>query len=124
MYLIDSDILIDHLRQKTSIVSSLSQISTDLNLFHLSTLSEMEIWSGQSTKDLSIQKQITRLLSTFHKISPDSKICQLAGELRRDLNLTPVDAIIAATAVVNNFILLTRNIKHYQSVKKIKIKRV
>ena len=124
MYLIDSDILIDHLRQKTSIVSSLSQISTDLNLFHLSTLSEMEIWSGQSTKDLSIQKQITRLLSTFHKISPDSKICQLAGELRRDLNLTPVDAIIAATAVVNNFILLTRNIKHYQSVNKIKIKRV
>jgi len=124
MYLIDSDILIDHLRQKTSIVSSLSQISTDLNLFHLSTLSEMEIWSGQSTKDLSIQKQITRLLSTFHKISPDSKICQLAGELRRDLNLTPVDAIIAATAVVNNFILLTRNIKHYQSVKKIKIRRV
>lgn len=121
MYLIDSDVLIDHLRQAKLIDESLKGILRNPSNFYISTLSEMEIWSGLSTRDKETSEAVQSLLDLFHKISPDSSICKLAGIYRRDYKLSPVDSIIAATAVIHQFTLVTKNKKHYQEISHLKI---
>lgn len=123
MYLIDSDVLIDHLRQAKLIDESLKDILRDPDDLYISTLTEMEIWSGASTQDKQTANAVEDLLSLFQKISPDSTTSKLAGILRRDYKLSPVDSIIAATAITQNFILITKNRKHYQELSNLRIRK-
>lgn len=123
MYLIDTDILIDHLRRAKSIDESLKGILQDPDDLYISTLTEMEIWSGYSTQVEQTAKAVEDILSLFQKISPDSTTSKLAGILRRDYKLSPVDSIIAATAITQNFILITKNRKHYQALSNLRIRK-
>jgi predicted nucleic acid-binding protein len=53
----------------------------------------------------------------------DKTIAQKAGEVRRKFNVPFADSIIAATTLhFGTKTLVTKNIKHYKSIKDIKIK--
>lgn len=72
----------------------------------------------------SEQKLFSKLLQQL-QISPLSfEIAETAGSLRRKYKIMLPDAIVAATALHSNAILLTRNIKHFQKIKEIKVKSV
>jgi predicted nucleic acid-binding protein len=118
-YLIDSDVLIDYLRGLNQARIFLLQESAERKLF-IAILSFVEIYSGEETRDLKRRKLIDEFLNSFEIIPLDKNIAKQAGQIRRDYNKPFADAIIAASAISYDLILITKNEKHFSGVKNLK----
>ena len=113
---IDSDILIDHLRgfSKAKIFLILFYEKTIAGI--ISTITVMELLSGKSAMEETRRIKIEKLLSLFRTVDVTFSIAEKAGELRRKYSTNPIDSIIAATALQSNCKLITCNINHYQMI--------
>lgn len=117
-YLLDTDILINHLRKFQKIEALIEELNLPENpkLYNISVISKVEVLSGKSLGDPKIQKEAKLLLAQFKLVQMNSAVIELAGQLRRDYNLTISDAIIAATAISKDLILLSHNTKHFKMI--------
>jgi tRNA(fMet)-specific endonuclease VapC len=116
--IIDSDILIDHLRGFQPATDFLLRIFQGEFAGHISVLTEMELLAGTMPKK-DEKEQVEKLLKRFNALPVSSIIARRAGELLRKYRthgLTPVDAIIASTALDLKVPLVTRNTKHFEPV--------
>jgi len=119
-YLIDTDILIDHLRGKTNISSIVGNF-TD-NICYVSVISVAEIYSFLFTQEYQAVDELLKIMTV---INIDALMAKTAGQYRmiyyKSHNLTIPDALIAATAKINGAALITRNIRHFpmDDIKKI-----
>lgn len=119
--LIDTDIIIDHLRG----VGNFSTIIDDEsnNKCHISVISMAEVYSNLFPNEYEV---VEMLLSVLKIVNLDSIIAKLAGNYRmkfyRSHGLKLPDAIIAATAKITETILVTKNLKHFpmDDIQKIK----
>lgn len=63
---------------------------------------------------------VKELLAIFENCPVDSQTATLAGNLlakyRRSHGLEPMDALIAATAKVNEAVLFTLNVRHFRYI--------
>ena len=59
---------------------------------------------------------ITSLLSTLEVITIDRRIITTAALLRRRYHKKPLDLFIAATAIVHNIPLITKNVRDFQRI--------
>lgn len=120
MMLIDSDVWIDFLRGAKAaedfIVKNVDSIS-------FSVISEGELLSGRSCSDPKTAERIMHLLAQFEKVPVDNPMVQLAGMLRRAHGIALPDALIAASAISTDAVLVTRNVKHYQGIEGLELKR-
>jgi predicted nucleic acid-binding protein len=100
--LVDSDVVIDHIRGARPLPS-----------FPLaySAITRCELFAGRDRAEL-----LHRLLAPMHEIAVDSQIAQLGGTLRRAAQLPTPDALIAATALEHELPLMTRNRRHFERV--------
>jgi predicted nucleic acid-binding protein len=114
-YLLDTDILIDFFKFKEPAKGLLQQLSKS-STFALSALTITELRSGWTAE------QADRLLTELYAlcmVEPVSKeIAQQAGiwrqeYKRRGMQLGTPDTVIAATAYLQEFCLVTRNTKDY-----------
>ncbi|MCL4377808.1 MAG: type II toxin-antitoxin system VapC family toxin [Actinobacteria bacterium] len=110
--LIDSDVIIDHLRDIGNFNDLIN--GSAKNICYVSVISLAEIYSILYFNEYEI---VERLFLQLRTINVDSIIARLAGSYRMNFfkshSLTIPDAIIAATAKINNTILITRNLKHF-----------
>ena len=110
--LIDSDIIIDHLRGIGNFEDLVSDSAK--NICHVSVITIAEIYSLLYFNEYEI---FDRLVSYLKVISVDTIIAKLAGSYRMNYykshQLTIPDAIIAASSKVNNALLITKNLKHF-----------
>jgi len=119
--LIDSDIIIDHLRG-TGNLEELIKDSAKNSCF-ISVISIAEIYSLLYANEFEI---VNALISQLKIFNVDLVIAKLAGTYRMNFSksylLTIPDAIIAATAKIHNTILVTKNLKHFpmEDIEKIK----
>ncbi len=115
--LVDTSVLIDHLRGGKTWKKVVVESGEDLKLF-VPTIVIFELFSGQSTRDSSIVVKIYQLLANFQRIELDENIAKIAGELFRDLkkHIQISDYIIAATALSTNATVLTLNRKHFEQI--------
>ncbi|MEM3563255.1 MAG: type II toxin-antitoxin system VapC family toxin [Candidatus Jordarchaeaceae archaeon] len=120
--LVDTDVIIDHLRGFENSKKLLKEVELGNFLAYFSAITEAELYSGQRTSVKSEQRIVERLLKIMHRVDVNSEIARKAGELRREYGVELPNAIIAATALILGAELVTRNIKHYKSIKKIKLK--
>ncbi len=110
--LIDTDILIDYLRGKQQAISFLE--SSEQNLV-LSSINVAELYSvvgkGEEEKNLKI------FLQAFEIIPVTNEIAVKGGFYRRDFlkshGIGLADSIVAATAELFHFELVTLNENHY-----------
>lgn len=116
--LVDSDIMIDHLRAFRSI-NSISQFAGTDIILYLSVVSLTEIYSGKDTKSPSKLREVENLLANFEVALITTNIARRAGELRRDYQGPFADMLIAATALEYHWPLATRNIRHFQGLSKL-----
>jgi len=116
MKVIDSDIFIDALRGVEKAEVFLRK-AIDSNEGAFSAITESELLSGQECDEKEKREALLHLLSMLIKISVDNPVAQIAGDLRRQHGLLLPDAIIAATALYSDSILVTRNSKDFSSVK-------
>ena len=68
-----------------------------------------------------IQQKVVKLITQMMVFSVSRNLLQQSGQLCRKTNIQPVDAIIAITAIENNYALVTRNLKHFQGIANLKV---
>ena len=119
-YLIDSDILIDYLRGQERARAFLLEVSKKMTLW-ISIISIIEIYSGEETKDLQKLNRVGEFLNNFEIVWLSLNIAKRAGELRRDYQKPFADSIIAAGALEYDLRLITRNVKHFDLIKDLKL---
>jgi predicted nucleic acid-binding protein len=56
------------------------------------------------------------LLGPFTEVPIDRPIAEEAGRLRRQTGIHVADALIAASARLNDLVLTTRNLRHFERV--------
>ncbi len=120
MIVIDTDIFIDFLRNMAETSNFIEQNIDDIAF---SAITEAELLSGRECNDKDIKEKLLHFLSQFEKIPVDNPLVQVAGEFRRKYEIEVPDALIAATAFMVNATLYTRNIKHFEKVKEITVRK-
>ena len=111
-YLLDTNILIYYFN---GLIED-SKINEILKLsFNISIISKIEFLSWKNLKDDEILNiKAKKFISYANIYSLDETIANEAIIFRQNYSLKTPDAIIAATAKVNNFILLTNDIKDFK----------
>ena len=112
--LLDTDILIDHLRGEEQARSLLLDLALAEQPPAISVITVAEIEAGLRDAE---RAQVEALLSSLQSLTVDAAIARLAGRYRMALGkshsvLLP-DALIAATALQHEKTLYTMNQKHY-----------
>jgi len=114
-YLVDTDVLIDFFKHREPATGLIAKLNEDAALA-LSTLTITELRSGWTSKEADFF--LPRLYALCAVVPVTKEIAEQAGNWRQEykrkgLSLGTPDTVIAATAYVNNYPLLTNNAKHY-----------
>ena len=113
--LVDSDVLIEVLRQRDpAVVSRWEDLGASETVVVYSPVSLAEIWHGLRPPE---RPAVAALFSVMTGAPIDAEIGRKAGDYLRSFRRSPGlelgDALIAATASIHQLQLWTRNRKHY-----------
>jgi len=114
-YLLDSDIIIWHLRGRKEITEMLKDLQRS-GLPACSAISVLEVQLGVKTKDE--EGKTNRFLESLKVFDVNMDIAKIAAQLIREYKAKGVtmdipDSIIASTCILYELILVTYNRKHY-----------
>ena len=126
MYLIDTDV-ISELRKKDQanpgVVAFFKEVSsrdvpvylTVVTIGELRRGVELIRYRGDTKQAQTLERWLTRLLADYRDsvLSFDEDVAQIWGRLRVPHPENPLDKQIAATALIYDLILVTRNVKHF-----------
>lgn len=114
--LLDTNIVIDFLRQRPPAVAYVGRMLDDhpTGVF-LSTVTVAELYAG--VREGQERRILAAFLSLFKLLPVDDTVAELGGLLKRDyqaaFKIDLPDALIAATAQIHDLTLATRNTKHF-----------
>lgn len=120
--LIDTSILIDHLRKTQKDKTPFYRLSSQYS-YTISAITEFEFSVGSTPKNRKFIQQLLAILPVFPF---DSACVRTATDIYRHLKsknkLIPLaDLFIAATAITHDLQLLTLNRKHFKRVENLKL---
>ena len=124
-YLLDTDVLINHLRKKKALSEVFFQKGCGISVVTKGELLYGAYKSSQPRKNLRIVESLLEELPL--EILPlEDRVLHLFGELKAKLEkkgkrLSDFDLLIAATALSRNLILVTGNIRHYQRIPNLRV---
>lgn len=116
---IDTSVLIDHLRGFEPATRFLETAVRSGAQSMVSVITEMELFAGQSMAEEAKERAVRELLGLFLVVPVTSPVARRAGQLlrlHRPQGLTPADALIAATALEEKAILVSRNTRHFKMI--------
>jgi len=123
MVVLDTNIIIDHLRLEDKQDSQLMKIAKEKpkEVLAISLLSVQELYEGYSTLDSQKEQYLLATISPLKILPYTYEVAQLAGEIARDLDrpIELADAAIAATTILNGASLLTLNKKDFINIQNI-----
>ena len=113
-YLLDTNILILHLRDHPDITASLTRWS-ETSVLYISTVTRAEVLAGMRPHE---ESRTMELLESLTSIVVDEAVADQAGRsiyqyARQGIQISFPDALIAATALQHDLTLVTTNIKHF-----------
>lgn len=109
--LVDSDILVDHLRGHRRFLRGQDEV-------HVSAITRAELFAGRGTEE----RRIRRVLEPMTELAVDRAVAERAGRLRRGQQIRLSDALIAATALEHRLLLVTRNVRDFEGVKGLRLR--
>ena len=113
-YLIDTDIIIDHLKGVERARDFLKQIKTEEAEILYSVITKAELYAGIRSKE---EENMAALLGSMKDVGIDGEIATAAGRYKNKYHashgLLLPDALIAASAKHMGAVLVTLNKKHY-----------
>lgn len=115
MILLDTSVLVDHLRGNPPAVAALDEAAGRGHGLVASVMTRVEVLAGMRPTE---ERATRRLLDILDWIVVDEEIAENAGRLanhflRSHSGIDPADYVIAATADRADAILWTRNLKHF-----------
>lgn len=112
--LIDTNILIDHLRGKSSATDFIKSLIKNEVKLVCSVITRVELRAGMR---LGEDEQINTLLHIFEEVPADTEVAEIAGNymnvFMKSHGLAAGDAIVAATARRMAIPLYTLNTRHF-----------
>ncbi len=120
--LLDSDILIDHLRGYDPARRYLKRFEAGEVQGYLSVITVAELATGQMRQEEE-EGKVQQLLGLFTHIDLDFAIAWRGGEIRRQYRTRIADALIAATALIRNLPLSTRNLQHFTPIDGLRVEK-
>ena len=108
--LVDTDAFIDHLRGARELKPARHRV-------HYSVVTRCELLAGDVGSAL-----VQRLLDPFRELTVDRRVAERAGRIRRETGLAVPDALIAATAIEHDLAVVTRNRRHFEPVKRLRLR--
>lgn len=120
MVILDTNIIIDHLRRidkQNSYLEHIVEIKSKKAL-SLSIISIQELYEGKSIAEKENEHYLLSTISPLTILPYTYEVAQLAGEIARNSKqkIELADAAIAATAIVNNAELYTLNTKDFLDI--------
>lgn len=121
-FLIDSDVLIDISRGNTDAADFVDALQGDI---FIGRISAMELIIG--ARDKRDQKIIEKFIGLY-SIKELSDVIgheahQRLKQYAKSHGLTLADALIAATAIINDLVLVSRNEKHFKPIRELKFSK-
>jgi predicted nucleic acid-binding protein len=110
-YLLDTNVVLDFMGRKLPENSKvlLSKIIDDQ--INISAINKMELLGFKHT-----EQNLIAFVDFSEVYHIDDEIIDKTIDLRKKYKIKLPDAIIAATAIVNNFILISHNVKDFQDI--------
>lgn len=120
MYLLDTNVVINYLDASLPKPSMqfVSGIVDDKSCISVITKIEALGFNFQSASE---QNTIETFISGSNVLDIDKEIVDKTIEIRKSIKITLPDAIIAATALVYDFTLLSRNSKDFKNIPALKL---
>src|SRR5438876_1961441 len=119
-YLVDTDVLIDVSRNNEAAIDFLDQLDDS---WSMSIITALELIVGARNKNEVTQ--IDQLIAAYSAIPLTAEIGNSSYVLLRQFakshGLRVFDSLIAATALAENLILVTKNKKHFQMIRTLKL---
>lgn len=109
--LVDSDVFIDHLRGHRRFEPGRDEV-------YYSAVTRAELFAGRGTAE----RRVRRLLDPFIELPVDRAVAERAGRLLRTSDLRLPDVLVAATAAHHRLVLVTRNMRHFSSVRGLRVR--
>jgi tRNA(fMet)-specific endonuclease VapC len=128
MVLLDTDILIQFLRNDEDAKEKISRLLESYQLLSTSSINVAELYFGaylSENKEENINA-VNKLLSKLVIYPFDIIDGKIYGEIRASLKrkgelINELDIFIASIAIEKDITLITRNIKHYEKVHKVQV---
>lgn len=118
-YLLDSNVLIDYTSNRFS-SAQLKVLDNILDTdFNISVITKIEILGFKVKAEEERQMEI--FLSSANIISLTDVIVEKTIALKKIIKIKTPDAIISATAIVNDLTLITNNTADFKRIKELKI---
>lgn len=126
MYLVDTDFIVDWLNGKKDVIKKLEELyPSGLNI---SVISLAEVYDGIFGTE-NVQKHmegLRKFLAGVEVLGITDEVCRKFGEIRAKLRkngklIDNFDILIAATVLVNDLTLVTRNTDHFKRIKNLKL---
>jgi len=109
--LVDTDVFVDHLRGARELRRGRDAIA-------YSVITRTELFAGPTEQE----PRVARLLAPFRELAVDRQIAETAGQLRRAHDVLLPDALIAATALLHELQLVTRNVRDFRSIPELELR--
>lgn len=109
--LIDTDVLIDHLRAARRFEPGRDRVS-------YSIITRAELFAGRGADEQDVRS----LLAPFEELRVDRSVAELAGKVRKQAAVAMPDALIAATALRHKLTIVTRNRRDFERVARLRIR--
>ena len=111
-YLIDTNILIYHTNGSEVALDFLTKL-TDESSLNISILTKIEFLGWDKHTPEGFEK-CKKLIESANVYPLDEEVADKAIELKRKVNIKLADAVIGATALVNDLKLATRNVDDFE----------
>lgn len=120
-YLLDTNVIVDLLRGKSSISESILSKGASISVITLSELYYGANKSNDFNKHLNQVKELVDDLD-LNLVDFDENSSEIYGRIKSDLErkgerLEDLDLLIASTAISEGSVLVTNNLKHFNRIK-------
>ncbi|MCG2686802.1 type II toxin-antitoxin system VapC family toxin [Candidatus Parcubacteria bacterium] len=119
-YVLDTNSILYYLKRQKNLSQHFVNIVEGSDLISLSVVTKIELFSYPGLQ-IDEENKIKEFINDFKVDDLENDIVDKTIEIRKKYKLKLPDAIISATALINNAILITHNKKCFEKVIELKV---